>query len=46
MQYNNSLYPSDEQMTGFLQPGPEGPICMVNLLKFKARAEYADDSTG
>ena len=32
---------------GFLEPGPEGPICMVNLLKFKSRAEYEDgrDST-
>ncbi len=29
-------------MEGFLEPGPEGPICMVNLLKFKTRAEYED----
>ena len=42
MEICNSLYPSEEQITGFLQPGPEGPICMVNLLKFKPQAEYAD----
>jgi hypothetical protein len=29
-------------MKGFLEPGPEGPICMVNLLKFKPRTEYED----
>lgn len=26
-----------------MQPGPEGPIYMVNLLKFKDRAQYEDD---
>jgi len=42
MQVINSVYPNDAQMQGFSEPGPEGPIYMVNLLKFKARAEYAD----
>lgn len=42
MEFSNSVYPDEEQMKGFLEPGPEGPICMVNLLKFKPRAEYAD----
>ena len=42
MKVSNSLYPNEEQMMGFLEPGPEGPICMVNLLKFKPRAEYED----
>ena len=42
MNYSNALYPNEEQMKGFLQPGPEGPICMVNLLKFKPHAEYED----
>ena len=42
MKVENSVYPNDEQMAGFLQPGPDGPIDMVNLLKFKDRAEYAD----
>ncbi len=42
MKVSNSLYPNEEQIKGFLEPGPEGPICMVNLLKFKPLAEYAD----
>jgi uncharacterized protein (DUF1330 family) len=42
MKVINSVYPNKEQMQGFFAPGPEGPICMVNLLKFKPRAEYED----
>jgi hypothetical protein len=42
MEVINSVYPNKEQMEGFLEPGPEGPICMVNLLKFKPHAEYED----
>ena len=42
MQVSNSVYPSAEQLQGFAEPGPDGPIYMVNLLKFKAKAEYAD----
>lgn len=42
MEVVNSVYPNKEQMEGFLEPGPEGPICMVNLLKFKPHAEYED----
>ena len=42
MEVNNSVYPNKEQIEGFLKPGPEGPICMVNLLKFKPLAEYED----
>ena len=42
MKYSNSVYPNNEQIKGFLEPGPEGPICLVNLLKFKPRAEYED----
>lgn len=38
----NRMYPNEKQMAGFLEPGPEGPICMVNLLKFKPQAEYVD----
>jgi hypothetical protein len=34
--------PNREQLEGFSKPGAEGPIYMVNLLKFKERAEYAD----
>ncbi|MEE4143449.1 MAG: DUF1330 domain-containing protein [Halieaceae bacterium] len=42
MEVVNKLYPDEGQMKGYLEPGPEGPICMVNLLKFKPRAEYRD----
>jgi uncharacterized protein (DUF1330 family) len=42
MEVINSVYPNKEQIEGFLEPGAEGPICMVNLLKFKPRAEYED----
>ena len=42
MEVTNSVYPNREQIEGFLEPGPEGPICMVNLLKFKPLAEYED----
>jgi uncharacterized protein (DUF1330 family) len=38
----NRVTPTEEQMKGFLEPGHDGPIYMVNLLKFKEKAEYAD----
>jgi uncharacterized protein (DUF1330 family) len=38
----NSVIPTQEQMEGFLTPGPDGPISMVNLLKFKEKADYKD----
>ena len=31
-----------EQIAAMLEPGPDGPIYMVNLLKFKDHAEYED----
>ena len=43
MEVINQVYPSEpEQMEKMLEPGPEGPIVMVNLLKFKEKAEYED----
>lgn len=42
MEVVNRVYPNEEQIKGFLAPGAEGPICMVNLLKFKVKAEYED----
>lgn len=42
MEYSNSVYPNEEQMKGFADSGPDGPIYMLNLLKFKEKAEYAD----
>ena len=38
----NKVIPNKEQIMGFLEPGPDGPICMVNLLQFKPLAEYDD----
>lgn len=41
----NEVYPSTEaQRTAMGQPGPDGPIVMVNLLKFKDLAHYEDGS--
>lgn len=42
MEVVNKVYPNKEQIQGFLEPGSGGPICMVNLLKFKIKAEYED----
>jgi uncharacterized protein (DUF1330 family) len=42
MEVKNAVIPNEDQIKGFFQPGPEGPIYMVNLLKFKERAEYKD----
>jgi len=43
MEVVNEVLPSDPaQMQGMMEEGPEGPIFMVNLLKFKDKAEYED----
>jgi len=43
MEVINEVFPSDHgQFTKLLEKGPDGPIFMVNLLKFKDRAEYED----
>lgn len=43
MQVINEVMPSNpEQVKAMMAPGPDGPIFMVNLLKFKEKAEYAD----
>jgi uncharacterized protein (DUF1330 family) len=42
MQVVNIVSPNEEQMKGFFEPGSQGPIYMLNLLKFKEKAEYAD----
>lgn len=42
-QFTNDVYPTlPEQIAAMQEPGPEGPIYMVNLLKFKKHAEYTD----
>ena len=42
MRVENKVLPDEQQIKGFLEPGAEGPIYMVNLLKFKPKAEYPD----
>jgi uncharacterized protein (DUF1330 family) len=43
VEVTNQLYPSDpQQFAAMREPGPDGPIVMVNLLKFKPKAEYRD----
>ena len=43
MEVVNEVMPTSAQrIEEMMQPGPDGPIYMVNLLKFKDRAEYED----
>ena len=42
MEVINKVVPNEEQMRGFMEPGHDGPIYMLNLLKFKEQAEYQD----
>lgn len=39
---NEVMPTSQARLDEMMQPGPDGPIYMVNLLKFKERAEYED----
>jgi hypothetical protein len=39
----NEVFPGHpETLAGMMQPGPDGPIFMINLLKFKEKAVYED----
>ena len=43
MQVENEVTPIDpERIKGLTEKGPDGPVFMVNLLKFRDRAEYED----
>lgn len=43
MLVSNEVYPSDPaRIRAMFEAGPNGPIFMVNLLKFKDKAVYAD----
>ena len=42
MEVLNRVVPSEEQIKGFIEPGHDDPIYMLNLLKFKEKAEYED----
>ena len=43
MEFENRVYPNREQMKGFFEEDSDNqPIFMINLLKFKEKAEYKD----
>ena len=42
MKVENKVIPSEEQMKGFIEGDIDSPISMVNLLKYKEKAEYED----
>ena len=42
MKVENKVMPNEKQMEEFLEEGHDEPIFMVNLLKFKDKAEYPD----
>ena len=42
MKFKNNVHPTKEQMEGFLEGDDNSPITMINLLKFKDKAEYED----
>ena len=44
MKVENAVMPSPEQAMGFFGMEEDGPFVMVNLLRFKEKAEYADGS--
>jgi uncharacterized protein (DUF1330 family) len=44
MQVTNAVMPAPDQAKAFFFGADNGPMVMVNLLKFKDRAEYPDGS--
>lgn len=46
MKVVNQVNPSPERMQEFFGGAEDGPFVMVNLLKFKDKAEYASDYAG
>jgi uncharacterized protein (DUF1330 family) len=44
MDVKNAVMPSGAQAMGFFGDPEDGPFVMVNLLKFKEKAEYPDGS--
>ena len=45
MKVEKKVIPSEEQMKGFVEGDIDSPISMLNLLKFKDKAEYEDGRT-
>ncbi len=44
MQFKNQVLPTADQAKAFFGTPEDGPFVMLNLLKFKSKAEYADGS--
>lgn len=44
MKVENAFYPKGDQAMAFFGAAEDGPFVMVNLLKFKPKAEYPDGS--
>lgn len=42
VEIENAVEPTEAQVTAFLAASDDGPVHMVNLLKFKDKAEYPD----
>jgi len=42
LEYINATTKTEQQMEALLKADNGGPVCMVNLLKFKEKAEYED----
>jgi uncharacterized protein (DUF1330 family) len=42
MKVENAVYPSPQRIASLAATSSSGPIAMVNLLKFRAKAEYKD----
>jgi uncharacterized protein (DUF1330 family) len=42
MNVENRVYPESDQVAALQERGPDGPIVMVNLLKFRDKARYPD----
>lgn len=39
-----TVAPTQDQLTAFAENGPDGPVTMLNLLRFREAAEYPPDS--
>ena len=44
MDVKNAVYPPQDQAMAFFNAPEDGPFVMVNLLKFRERAQYPDGS--
>jgi uncharacterized protein (DUF1330 family) len=42
MNFTNAVFPGQDQIRAFFGGAEDGPFVMVNLLKFKERADYPD----